>query len=212
VPEGATWDPDDLDRLERRMAGEDRERESRESRAARLVGGSEDPTVRAERALRRSGHANALRGRELHVLPGGTVVARRPETASPLARAGTSAPRLGRYGPSDAVRVVLQAPGQLGNAVTNAATGGSGDTALGRMMGALFAGLITLEVVSLFAHRYFNLGLGPIGSVVAAQAAPSGNAGAGAIPAGSTSAQNASQNATGPQGTAPHALAGTGIP
>jgi hypothetical protein len=58
------------------------------------------------------------------------------------------------------LQIVASAPAALGNGVTNAATGGSGDTALGRLMGAVIGGVIVLELGSLFAKKYFSFSLG----------------------------------------------------
>jgi len=198
------WDPAEL------------ERASRAQQTAHRVLGVPSPEDLAESALLRSGHANALRHRDLRVLPGGVVVAsprprptRNPAPSPTPAGQPRPAPRGGGGGRSagQVIRIVASAPQAAGNAITNASTGGSGDTALGRLLGAAVAGVVVLELGSLFAQKYFSLSLGggtasvtPATSTVVATGAPGGGT------SGSSSAQDISQGATGPQGTAPHNL------
>jgi hypothetical protein len=151
------WDPAELDRA----VAADKKLHNR-------VLGVPSPQDLAESALMRSGHGNALRNRDLRVLPGGVVIAspRPKETRNPSAplRATPAgqprpAPGGGRSA-GDVLRIVASAPAAVGNGVTNAATGGSGDTALGRLMGAVIAGTLVLELGSWFAGKYFNVSFG----------------------------------------------------
>ncbi|MGD1035486.1 MAG: hypothetical protein ABR977_13815 [Candidatus Dormibacteria bacterium] len=149
-------------------------------------------------------------------------------------RPGPSRPTRPSPGPSRPVRTaaaaasparsvvtrIVRAPADLGNfagqTVANAATGGNGDTAIGRLLGALIAGALALEVCSLISGNFFNVQLGPWPAKVtpAGTSGPSGGSSSAAsqssgAASGSTSAQDISQGATGPFGTAPHtALAG----
>jgi hypothetical protein len=144
-------------------------------------------------------------------------------------RPGPSHPTRPSPGPSRPVRTaqaiasparsvvtrIVRAPADLGNfagqTVANTATGGSGDTAVGRLLGAVIAGAIALEACSLIAGKFFSVQLGPWPAKVtpsSSSSSPSSSS-AGATSAASTSAQNTAQGATGPFGTAPHtALAG----
>jgi hypothetical protein len=150
------WDPAELERASRAQ-----------QKSSRVIG-VPSPEDLAESALMRSGHGNALRNRDLRVLPGGVVVAsprQRPtRNPAPPPRATPAgqprpAPGGGRSA-GDVLRIVASAPAAAGNAVTNAATGGSGDTALGRLIGAGVAGVIVLELGSLFAKKYFTITVG----------------------------------------------------
>ena len=151
------WDPVQLEAV------------SRAQQAARRVIGVPSAEDRAEAALRRSGHASALRGRELQVLPGGVVVAKprpRPTRTPPSfqrsAPAGQPRPAAASTGSraGSVLRIVASGPAAVGNTVANAATGSQGDTALGRLLGAVLAGAVVLELGSLFAKKYFTVNIG----------------------------------------------------
>lgn len=173
------WDPAELDRA---VAADSKRLGSR-------VLGVPTPQDLAESALERSGHS--LRGRDLRVLPGGVVIAsprpkesRNPSIPPRATPVGQPRPAPGGRSTGDVLRIVASAPAAVGNTVTNAATGGSGDTALGRLMGAVIAGVLVLELGSMFAKKYWSLSIGggsAMTSTAAANAAPNAS-GAVSVP------------------------------
>jgi hypothetical protein len=83
------------------------------------------------------------------------------------------------------LRIIASPAAAVGNTVTNAATGGSGDTALGRILGAGIAGLVVLELGSLFAKKYFTVSLGGGSTtVITAEVTPPNQPTTGSVPSG----------------------------
>jgi hypothetical protein len=171
------------------------------------VTGVPSPRDLAESALMHSGHSNALRNRDLRVLPGGVVIAsprpkesRNPPPSPRTTPAGQPRPAPRGTGSAGGVlQIVASAPAALGNGVTNAATGGSGDTALGRLMGALIAGTLVLELGSLFAKKYFSLSLGGGTTTVTPAAATT----TGSTPSATVTPVNPGATASAVTGTVP---------
>lgn len=142
------------------------ERASQERRAARARedAAKPDPREYALSRLRATGHGKRLAARDLEVTPAGNVIAR-AANPKPLRVNGTKPPRAparpASSGPSLARRVLggaADVPVSASRAVGGAVTGG--DTAVGRLLGAVIAGAIALEIASLVTGRFFNFDLG----------------------------------------------------
>jgi|SRR5579864_122185 len=162
------FDPEELERMSQQH------RAARESTLTQMLG-SDDPVARATAVLRRTGHGNALRGRELAVTPGGTVIARRPSTLTPRPQGVRERMQDASSRAGDAARTVVQvaaAPGaQLASAYSG---GGMSDSAAGRLFGAIVWGSVALMIGSLISGRFFNVQLGPWPARVNTSPAPSG--------------------------------------